>query len=52
MFFSYFQNIQGILFLDLHHGSSELDSFVKVLENLLFYEFHFLFLVDSSTKIA
>lgn len=52
MFFSYLQDIQCVLLLDFHHGSSELDSLVEILENLFFDTFHVLFFIDSATNAA
>lgn len=48
-FLSHFQNVEGVLLLDLHHGSSELNPLVEVLENLLFYGLDVFFLVYSPT---
>lgn len=40
------------MFFDFHHGPSELNSFVKVFENLFFDGFHVLFFVDSTANGA
>ena len=37
------------MFFNFHHGSSELNSFVEVLKNLLFDGFNIFFFINSST---
>lgn len=50
VFFSDFEDVQGVLLFDFHHGPSELNSFVEVLENLFFDSFHVLFFVDPAAN--
>lgn len=45
---AHLQHVQRVLLLDLHHRPSELDPFVEVLEDLLFYELYLLLLIDSA----
>jgi hypothetical protein len=52
MLFSDLQDVECVLLLNFHHGSSELNSLVEVFEDLFFDAFHILFFVDSSTNTA
>lgn len=45
-----FKNVKGILFLDLHKCSPQLDSFVEVFEYLFLYFPHLFNLFSSSTR--
>ena len=51
-FFSHLQDIESVLFFNLHHGSSQLDSFIKVFEDLFFDGPDILFLIDSAAISA
>jgi hypothetical protein len=45
---AHLEDVEGVLLLDLHHGTSQLDAFVEVLENLLLDSLHLLLLVNPA----
>lgn len=52
MFFSNLEYVEGILLFNFHHGSSQLNSLVEILKDLLLNDSHLLFFIHSTTNTA